>query len=105
MTFDYIIQNIILTQHVITLYSLQQGVCISVHIGHSGVQICNACWDLYSLKHGIEQNSLVTRPVSPSGGGGDSFGTFFSAIGAGKHVLRAVFVELEPSVIDNPPQN
>jgi len=30
----------------------------------------------------------------------DSFNTFFSETGAGKHVPRAVFVELEPTVID-----
>ena len=29
----------------------------------------------------------------------DSFNTFFSETGAGKHVPRAVFVDLEPSVI------
>ena len=30
----------------------------------------------------------------------DSFNTFFSETGTGKHVPRAVFVDLEPSVID-----
>ncbi|KFO03534.1 Tubulin alpha chain, partial [Balearica regulorum gibbericeps] len=33
------------------------------------------------------------------GGGDDSFNTFFSETGAGKHVPRAVFVDLEPTVI------
>ena len=33
------------------------------------------------------------------GGGDDSFNTFFSETGAGKHVPRAVFVDLEPSVV------
>ena len=32
--------------------------------------------------------------------GDDSFSTFFSETGAGKHVPRAVFIDLEPSVID-----
>ena len=31
----------------------------------------------------------------------DSFSTFFSSTGAGKHVPRAVFVDLEPTVIDS----
>jgi tubulin alpha len=35
------------------------------------------------------------------GGGDDSFNTFFSETGAGKHVPRAVFVDLEPTVIGN----
>ncbi|VAH09648.1 unnamed protein product [Triticum turgidum subsp. durum] len=34
------------------------------------------------------------------GGGDDAFNTFFSETGAGKHVPRAVFVDLEPTVID-----
>ena len=29
----------------------------------------------------------------------DSFSTFFSETGAGKHVPRAVFIDLEPSVV------
>ncbi|WMV14786.1 hypothetical protein MTR67_008171 [Solanum verrucosum] len=34
------------------------------------------------------------------GGGGDAFNTFFSETGAENHVPRAVFVDLEPTVID-----
>ena len=34
------------------------------------------------------------------GGGDDSFNTFFSETGAGKHVPRAVYVDLEPTVCD-----
>ena len=30
----------------------------------------------------------------------DSFNTFFSETGAGKHVPRAIFLDLEPTVID-----
>ena len=33
------------------------------------------------------------------GGGDDSFNTFFSETGAGKHVPRAVMVDLEPTVV------
>ena len=33
------------------------------------------------------------------GGGDDSYSTFFSETGAGKHVPRTVFVDLEPTVI------
>ena len=35
------------------------------------------------------------------GVGDDSFNTFFEETMAGKHVPRAVFVDLEPSVIDD----
>ncbi|KFO92984.1 Tubulin alpha chain, partial [Buceros rhinoceros silvestris] len=34
-----------------------------------------------------------------SGQADSSFGTFFSETGSGKHVPRAIFVDLEPSVI------
>ncbi|EJW71274.1 hypothetical protein WUBG_17818 [Wuchereria bancrofti] len=27
---------------------------ISIHIGQAGVQIGNACWELYCLEHGIQ---------------------------------------------------
>ncbi len=37
------------------------------------------------------------------GGGDDSFNTFFSETGAGKHVPRAVFVDLEPTVVGKTP--
>ncbi|EOB05049.1 Tubulin alpha chain, partial [Anas platyrhynchos] len=34
-----------------------------------------------------------------SGQADSSFGTFFSETGSGKHVPRAIFVDLEPTVI------
>ena len=34
------------------------------------------------------------------GGGDDAFNTFFSETGAGKHVPRCVFVDLEPTFVD-----
>ena len=37
---------------------------------------------------------------SDKAAGDDSFSTFFTETGAGKHVPRAIFVDLEPSVID-----
>ncbi|CAI9729876.1 tubulin alpha-8 chain-like [Octopus vulgaris] len=71
--------------------------CISVHIGQAGVQIGNACWELYCLEHGIQQNGQVSFESS---GVNDSSSTFFHEIGSGKRVPRAIFVDLEPSVID-----
>merc|ERR1712018_21090 len=46
-------------------------------------------------------SSLMAKcPHKTIGGGDDSFNTFFSETGAGKHVPRAVFVDLEPTVVD-----
>uniref|UniRef100_A0A8C1HGL1 Tubulin alpha chain n=1 Tax=Cyprinus carpio carpio TaxID=630221 RepID=A0A8C1HGL1_CYPCA len=73
--------------------------CISVHVGQAGVQMGNACWELYCLEHGIQPDGQMPSDKT-IGGGDDSFNTFFSETGAGKHVPRAVFVDLEPTVID-----
>ncbi|XP_026318187.1 tubulin alpha-3 chain-like [Hyposmocoma kahamanoa] len=73
--------------------------CISIHVGQAGVQIGNACWELYCLEHGIQPDGQMPTDKT-IGGGDDSFNTFFSETGAGKHVPRAVFVDLEPTVVD-----
>ncbi|EPY74968.1 hypothetical protein CB1_001839002 [Camelus ferus] len=33
--------------------------CISIHIGQAGVQISNACWELYCLEHGIQPDGQM----------------------------------------------
>ncbi|KAF1376096.1 hypothetical protein PFLUV_G00227070 [Perca fluviatilis] len=73
--------------------------CVSVHVGQAGVQIGNACWELNCLEHGIQLDGQMPS-AKTCGGGDDSFNTFFSETGAGKHVPRAIFVDLEPTVID-----
>ncbi|XP_045625373.1 tubulin alpha-1C chain [Procambarus clarkii] len=73
--------------------------CMSIHVGQAGVQIGNACWELYCLEHGITPDGLM--PADDTiGYGADAFNTFFSEMESGLHVPRAVFVDLEPSVID-----
>ncbi|KAK4346590.1 hypothetical protein RND71_032929 [Anisodus tanguticus] len=73
--------------------------CISIHIGQAGIQVGNACWELYCLEHGIKPDGQMPGDITV-GGGDDAFNTFFSETGAGKHVPRSVFVDLEPTVID-----
>ncbi|XP_078678327.1 tubulin alpha-1 chain-like isoform X1 [Branchiostoma floridae x Branchiostoma belcheri] len=78
-----------------------QRECISIHVGQAGVQIGNACWELYCLEHGIQKDGTMEADhKTPNFSGDDSFSTFFSETDAGKHVPRAVFVDLEPTVID-----
>ncbi|XP_028300583.1 tubulin alpha chain-like [Gouania willdenowi] len=72
---------------------------ISIHVGQAGVQIGNSCWELFCLEHGIQPNGQVLSNQE-SGGGDDSFNTFFSETGTGKRVPRALYVDLEPTVID-----
>eukprot|EP00236_Picocystis_salinarum_P003292 CAMPEP_0183833984 /NCGR_PEP_ID=MMETSP0807_2-20130328/6356_1 /TAXON_ID=88271 /ORGANISM="Picocystis salinarum, Strain CCMP1897" /LENGTH=598 /DNA_ID=CAMNT_0026079967 /DNA_START=164 /DNA_END=1960 /DNA_ORIENTATION=- len=72
---------------------------ISIHIGQAGIQVGNACWELYCLEHGIQPDGQIPSDKT-IGSCDDAFNTFFSETGAGKHVPRAVFVDLEPTVID-----
>uniref|UniRef100_A0A8C2IAF6 Si:ch73-199e17.1 n=1 Tax=Cyprinus carpio TaxID=7962 RepID=A0A8C2IAF6_CYPCA len=76
-----------------------QRECISVHVGQAGAQIGNACWELYCLEHGSQPDGQMPSDKTV-GGGDDSFNTFFSETASGKHVPRAIFVDLEPTVID-----
>jgi tubulin alpha len=73
--------------------------CISIHVGQAGCQIGNACWELYCLEHGITPDGMMPSDTT-IGHGDDSFNTFFNETGAGKHVPRCIFVDLEPNVID-----
>merc|ERR1712202_108773 len=72
---------------------------ILIHMGQAGCQIGNACWELFCLEHGIQPDGQMPSDKT-IGGGDDSFNTFFSETGAGKHVPRAVFVDLEPTIVD-----
>lgn len=71
---------------------------ISLHIGQAGVQVGNACWELYCLEHGIKPDGTMSPETAAAGD--DAFSTFFSETGSGKHVPRAVHVDLEPTVCD-----
>jgi len=90
---------------------------ISVHIGQAGIQVGNACWELFCMEHGIHPDGTMSPPAAAAttdkagtdkkdkkdgkdGKTDDAFCTFFSETGAGKHVPRCVFVDLEPNVID-----
>ncbi|XP_008585679.1 PREDICTED: tubulin alpha-1D chain-like [Galeopterus variegatus] len=65
------------------------------------MQTGNACWELYCLEHGIQPDVQVPSNKT-IGRGDDSFHTFFSETGAGKHVLCGgnIFVDLEPTFVD-----
>ena len=68
---------------------------ISIHIGQAGVQIGNSCWELYCLEHGIQPDGSIeekTESGQPS--------TFFAEMPSGRQVPRALFIDLEPTVID-----
>ncbi|KAA3472198.1 tubulin alpha-3 chain-like [Gossypium australe] len=72
---------------------------ISVHIGQAGIQVGNSCWELYCLEHGIQPDGMMPSEGN-AGGNHDAFSTFFSEAGSGKYVPRALFIDLEPTVMD-----
>ncbi|XP_049740762.1 tubulin alpha chain-like 3 [Elephas maximus indicus] len=79
---------------------------LSIHIGQAGVQIGDALWELYCLEHGIQSDGVVldtkidqleNAKMEPTNA---PFNNFFCETRAGKYVPRALFVDLEPTVID-----
>lgn len=90
---DFLFIYFYFLQLIATLFFPQRE-CISIHLGQAGVQIGNSCWELYCLEHGIKPDGMIADQK-----GNDSFSTFFNETGAGKRVPRAVFVDLEPTVI------
>lgn len=69
---------------------------IQIHIGQAGVQIANACWELYCLEHGIRTDGTMQENYKSE----DSYSPFFSVAGTGQAVPRVVMIDLEPTVID-----
>ncbi|XP_034108240.1 tubulin alpha-4 chain [Drosophila nasuta] len=85
---------------------------ISIQIGQCGIQIGNACWELYLLEHGInlDGSRKTQEQLTESGSSSATVGqstnandahTFFTETGNGKQVPRSIFVDLEPTVIDS----
>jgi len=72
-----------------------KGEIIQIHIGQAGVQIANACWELFCLEHGILANGRLTQTPMD-----DSFLTFFELTSSQPCVQpRLVMIDTEPTVI------
>jgi tubulin alpha len=67
---------------------------ISIHVGQAGVQLGNACWELYCLEHGINPDGQI-RPDDSN----TSLGAFFDVNNEGKYSPRSVFVDTDPTAI------
>jgi tubulin alpha len=73
---------------------------LSIHIGQAGLSVGNSCWELYCLEHGISPDG--TMPGDETYASETSpYNAFFSETQTGKHVPRAVMVDLEPTVCDS----
>ncbi|GAM17611.1 hypothetical protein SAMD00019534_007860, partial [Acytostelium subglobosum LB1] len=78
---------------------------ISIHVGQAGAQVGNACWELYCLEHGIDNDGFVngyqTQQQQQRGQTKGSYSTFFQESSCkNKLVPRTVFIDLEPTVVD-----
>ncbi|KZT50035.1 the binding mode of Epothilone A On A,B-tubulin By electron crystallography [Calocera cornea HHB12733] len=73
---------------------------ISLHVGQAGVQIGNACWELYTEEHGLTPDGRIKSDPHRKPDTMEGFSTFFAETGHGKYVPRALFVDTEPGVID-----
>ena len=63
--------------------------CIHLQVGH-------AVWELFCLEHGIRPDGIM-QYASP---GDDTFQSVFMETGHGKFVPRALYIDLEPTVVD-----
>ena len=71
---------------------------ITIHVGGAGCRIGQAFWELLCLEHGILPDGTPNPNHEP--GPGDSRSSFFAEMDSGRCVPRAVFVDTEPTVID-----
>ena len=56
--------------------------------------------ELFCLEHGIQPDGQIPSDAANANASEDSFQTFFSETGAGKHVPRTLMIDLEPTVVD-----
>ncbi|CAN9215047.1 unnamed protein product [Alternaria alternata] len=76
-----------------------RGEICHLHIGQAGTQLGNSAWELYLLEHGLLPDGRPNPDAKELGEGG-SYETFFTETGSGKYVPRSIFVDLDPSPID-----
>ncbi|KKA29069.1 hypothetical protein TD95_005464, partial [Thielaviopsis punctulata] len=75
------------------------GEILHLHLGQAGVQLGNSAWELYLLEHGLGPDGRPDPNIKDVEEGG-SYETFFTESSNGKYVPRALFVDLDPSPID-----
>lgn len=70
---------------------------INIHVGQAGVQIGSALWELFCLEHEITEDG---RNSSGKINVGENIETFFTRSSSERFVPRGLFIDLEPTVID-----
>lgn len=69
---------------------------VNIHIGQAGVQLGNSFWELFCLEHGIQPDGVMPEKHQDD----KSFKSFFFENKEGKFTPRCLYIDLEPTVID-----
>jgi len=78
---------------------------LSIHIGQAGCQIGDSVWELLGQEHNLTADGFVKENEDSTQMDSFNTETVYRETEKGKHVPRAVFCDLEPSVIDQIRQN
>ncbi|XP_014774949.1 tubulin alpha-4 chain [Octopus bimaculoides] len=75
------------------------GEIVSINIGQAGVQFAESCWELYCLEHGVEPDGRMKCSCFHEHKN-NRFNSIFYETEKSVIVPRAMFIDLEPTVID-----
>ncbi|CAD8187257.1 unnamed protein product [Paramecium octaurelia] len=71
---------------------------ITIQVGQGGIQVGNACWELFCLEHQIQLNGqLINQQIIDKN---DALRTLFFESDLQKLVPRSILLDLESSIID-----
>jgi len=71
---------------------------LSISVGQGGVQLGNAIWNQYNVEHDVLDNGTRGENANMDD---DYFKTFYEETAAGQYVPRNLYVDLEPTVLDD----
>ncbi|KAK9418129.1 putative Tubulin alpha chain [Seiridium unicorne] len=80
--------------------TIMKGEILHLHLGQAGTQLGNSAWELYLLEHGLGRDGRPSTEEGKDAVDGGSYETFFTETSNGKYVPRSIFVDLDPSPID-----
>lgn len=69
---------------------------ISLHVGQAGIQMGNSCWELFALDNSISKEGKASEKDEVYA----NEHMLFQENSSGTYNARAVFIDLEPTVID-----